>query len=304
MEGGNAAVRNTAFDLRRESGKMICQIRDIPVYYEENGEGMPVLCIHGYSVDHHLMSGCMEPVFANVRGYRRIYLDLPGMGRTPSAKWIKSGDNMLDVLKEFIAAVIPDGWFLVAGESYGGYLTLGLLHDMSDRIGGALFICPLLKSWVINSIEKEKLPRKQLLWKSDDMPSEDCDPDVKGFMDFAVIATPELLCMTKEQVLVGIKAADNEFLYNYLDGAYNHEYEAGLRVMEYEKPTCILTGRQDHAVGYEDAYAMLSRFPRATFAVLDCAGHNLQIDNEPVFYQMVKDWLKRVELNNMMYMYD
>lgn len=64
-----------------------------------------------------------------------------------------------------------------------------------------------------------------------------------------------------------------------------------------DKPTCIITGRQDSSVGYAHAYELLDKFPRATFAVLDCAGHNLQIESELLFNQLIKDWLKRIELN-------
>jgi len=275
---------------------MTCKIKDIPVYYEEYGEGKPVLCIHGYSVDHRLMSGCLEPVFSEVGGYQRIYLDLPGMGQTPSAKWIKSGDQVLKIIMEFINIMIPEQNFLVAGESYGGYLTLGLLHNMADRVDGVLLICPQMKSWIINNIEKEKLPAHQLLYKSEDMPVEEVEPDVTDFLNISAIATPAIYSQYQSDILSGMKIADQEFLFHYFDGAYRHDFEAGLRIMEYHKPACILTGRQDHFVGYLEAFEVAKRFSRATFAVLDCAGHNLQIDNEPVFSQMVKDWIWRVEI--------
>ena len=275
---------------------MIQLVRDLPVYYEERGEGKPVLCIHGYSLDHRMMMGCMEPIFEQMKGYRRIYLDMPGMGKTPSANRIKNNDDMLEVISEFIDAVIPGENFLVAGESHGGYMTLGLIKNMPDRINGVLMICPMVKSWVLNRVEKEKLPKKQTLWVDKDMPSEET-PDVKNFMDYAVIATPETLNRYKSEILSGISISDSEFLFNYFDGAYSHDFEAELRTMEFNKPSCIITGRQDHAVGYLDAFAMLNRFPRTTFAALDCAGHNLQIENEPIFSTMVKDWIWRVEMN-------
>ena len=81
---------------------MVCEILGIPVYYEQFGEGTPILFIHGWSVDHRLMSGCFEPVFIKLQGYQRIYLDLPGMGKTPSEKWIKNSDDTLKILLEFI----------------------------------------------------------------------------------------------------------------------------------------------------------------------------------------------------------
>lgn len=50
-------------------------------------------------------------------------------------------------------------------------------------------------------------------------------------------------------------------------------------------------------MGYLAAYELLVQFPRAAFAIVDCAGHNLQIDNEVLFNQFVKDWIWRIEMN-------
>ena len=94
---------------------MECIIGDLSVYYDVMGSGRPILMIHGYTVDHRLMSGCMEPVFRGRDGYRRIYVDLPGMGKTRSGKAITNSGAMLDVLLQFIDKVIPDECFLLAG---------------------------------------------------------------------------------------------------------------------------------------------------------------------------------------------
>jgi pimeloyl-ACP methyl ester carboxylesterase len=65
---------------------MKCKIKDICLNYEIIGAGNPIIMLHGYYVDHRLMSGCMEPVFRDKKGYKRIYLDLPGMGESESAE--------------------------------------------------------------------------------------------------------------------------------------------------------------------------------------------------------------------------
>jgi pimeloyl-ACP methyl ester carboxylesterase len=46
--------------------------------------------------------------------------------------------------------------------------------------------------------------------------------------------------------------------------------------------------------GYADQYALLPHYPRATFAVLDVAGHNLQIEQPVLFDALVNEWLDRV----------
>ncbi|WP_286167138.1 alpha/beta hydrolase [Clostridium sp. D33t1_170424_F3] len=56
-----------------------------------------------------------------------------------------------------------------------------------------------------------------------------------------------------------------------------------------------MTGRQDGCVGYRDLWRLLEDYPRATFAVLDMAGHNLQIEQPELFHSLVENWLVRTE---------
>jgi len=65
----------------------------------------------------------MEPIFAKKTGYKRIYIDLPGMGKTKAADWIINSDVMLEIVMAFIQKVIPGERFLLVGQSYGGYLS-------------------------------------------------------------------------------------------------------------------------------------------------------------------------------------
>ncbi|MCL1965174.1 MAG: alpha/beta hydrolase [Firmicutes bacterium] len=278
---------------------MECMVRDIPIYYEVYGEGKPVVCIHGYTVDHRLMTGCLEPVFEQTQGYKRIYLDLPGMGKTPSARWLRTAEDMLALLKEWIDTVIPGENLLLAGESYGGYLTLGLVHDLPERINGAMLICPAVAytSSAPGRILPRRLgpPARHVLHQSPGLKAGADASAMAAFLEMAVIATPETYEKYRRDILPGIRSADTDFLYRHFGAAYSDAFVEDLEAMVFEKPSCIVTGRQDHVVGYADAYKMLDRFPRATFAVLDGSGHNLQIEAVPVFNRLVMDWLGRVE---------
>lgn len=48
------------------------------------------------------------------------------MGKSLGAKRIKNSDHMLENIIEFINYLIPKSDYLLAGESYGGYLSRGL----------------------------------------------------------------------------------------------------------------------------------------------------------------------------------
>jgi pimeloyl-ACP methyl ester carboxylesterase len=66
----------------------------------------------------------------------------------------------------------------------------------------------------------------------------------------------------------------------------------------FKQPTLFLMGRQDATVGYRDAWAIIENYPRATFAILDQAGHNLQIEQERLFEELVGEWLARVKTDS------
>lgn len=73
-----------------------------------------------------------------------------------------------------------------------------------------------------------------------------------------------------------------------------HSFDCDKLSEKFCKPTLFLVGRQDSCVGYKDAWNILDNYPRATFAVLDKAGHNLQIEQGEVMSSLVDEWLERV----------
>ncbi|MBP7101274.1 MAG: alpha/beta hydrolase, partial [Leptotrichiaceae bacterium] len=121
--------------------------KEIKVNYEIIGEGQPLVMIHGLVCDMRLMKGCMEPIFKSMGSkgekYKRIYIDLPGMGKSESVEEIASSDKILEVLTSFIKDTIDEN-FLLVGESYGGYLARGILCEMMDKTNGLALICPVI----------------------------------------------------------------------------------------------------------------------------------------------------------------
>ena len=76
---------------------------------------------------------------------------------------------------------------------------------------------------------------------------------------------------------------------------YAFSFSVDQLLVPFEKPSLIFTGRQDAGVGYKDAWNFLEQYPRATFVVLDMAGHALQIEQETLFNALVHEFLDRVE---------
>jgi len=235
------------------------------------------------------MKGCMERVFQNSKGYRRIYLDMPGMGQTPGAGWVKNADVMLDILKKFIAQVIGSESFLVAGNSYGGYMALGLARDANLSIDGMFLLAPC----TVGEFASRRLPAKANAVVEDGLEEYVNSPeDFSNFLACAAVATKETWSKFASEVLPGINIADTAFLRQYRQAGFSFSFESELKKLQFNKPVVALTGKQDDSVGYEDTWETVKHLPQLTFAVLDNAGHNLQIEKAEIFEAHVREWLK------------
>lgn len=273
---------------------MECKLNEVTVYYEEYGEGKPVIMLHGYYPDHRLMSGCMEPVLFKRQGYRRIYIDLPGMGRTKGESWIDSSDKMLWVVLEFIDKVIPDENFLIAGESYGGYLARGVLYHMADRVDGLFLLCPV----TVAKHSERKLPTHKPIAVDNELISSLSKEDAEEFESMAVVQSKEIWERYDNEIFSGVRIADAPFLEKLRNEKFSFSFNVDALKEKFEKPVLLLMGRQDSSVGYKDAWGILDNFTRGTFAVLDRAGHNLQLEQVEVFNTLVNEWIDRAEEMN------
>lgn len=253
-------------------------IGDGPVHYVEHGEGSPVLALHGAGVDHREMMACLDSVFDSFTGYRRIYPDLPGMGRTPAPETIRSADDVLEVLLAFIDGVIGDQPLLVVGHSAGGYYAQAVAGRRPGQVVGLAMLCPLLAG--IHDV-----PEHDVVFRSGNVGNAE-------FRDYFTVQTSETLDRYQMYVEPGAALADQSAL-----ARIGERWELSTRPQEmapYRCPTLLVTGRQDSTVGYARALDLLEHYPRATFAVLDRAGHALPHEQPELLRALVTEWLDRV----------
>jgi len=268
---------------------MECIVRGITIYYEEVGDGRTLLMLHGWQGDHHQVSHDAEPLFEERAGWRRLYPDLPGMGRTPGADWITSQDHMLEVVLEFLDTVAPGERFAVGGVSLGGYLARGIVQKRLAQVDGVMMSVPVVGA----ALKRGERPQHQVLVQDPDFVSA-LEKDEQWLLGVIVAQSPELLTEFRRSFKPGFDAADGEFLER-VEANYHFSFDVDSLLEPCAAPTLIMTGRQDANCGYRGAWDLLDNFPRATFAVLDRAGHALSLEHKALYAALVSEWLDRVE---------
>lgn len=271
-----------------ENNNMYTSIKDVEIYFEIYGEGTPILMLHGFSPDMELMKGCMEPFFQKSgAAYKRIYIDLPGMGKSKQFAHLNNTDDMLDIVTGFIEKEIQNEAFLIAGESYGGYLARGVIARESFSVLGAFFICPVIYA----ARDKRTLPVKQTAAK-DELFLQTLGSDIKAaFEDNCVVLNELTYNRWTKEIVSGMNRADQPFLEK-ISG--NYSFGSWFKEPKFDQPSVFLLGRQDDVVGFEDAFHLKDNFHQGSYAILDGAGHNLQIERPILFDAYLEDWLKRI----------
>ena len=263
---------------------MECNIGDIAIFYETYGSGRPIVMLPGRPSDHRVMERFMEPIFAQRDGWLRIYPDLPGTGRSPGVDRLATHDQMLDAMLAFIDMVIPGQRFVLAGLSYGGYLARGVVYRRAASIDGVLLCAPQVKA---DPAQAHLPPRTPLV--EDPKLVADLGPGA----DLIVVQSPTVVEAVRD-VLAEVAIADHPF-NERLEVVGPFSFDVDALPTPFGGPTLMLTARQDFLCGYRDAWDLLDNYPRATFAVLDRAGHFVNIEQHVLCQALMREWLDRVE---------
>jgi pimeloyl-ACP methyl ester carboxylesterase len=253
-----------------------CRIGKVTVYYVALGEGTPVLVLHGAGVDHRETEACFEPALNTHHGHRRIYPDLPGMGRTAAPASLRSADDILDTLLRFTDEVVGPDPPLVVGHSAGAYYAQGIAARRPGRIAGLALVCPLLA-------RIRDVPAHRAVVAAEDLGDDE-------FRSYFVLQTPAMLDRYERYVAPAVPLADQAAIER-IGGRWELSRSGG---PPYDGPTLVVAGRQDSTVGYAAAADLLDYYPRATLAVLDGTGHALPHEQPDLLASLIDDWLIRV----------
>ncbi|MGL5849626.1 MAG: alpha/beta fold hydrolase [Phycicoccus sp.] len=248
------------------------------IHYAEHGSGAPLVALHGAGVDHREIEAAVESLDPGP-GLRRIYPDLPGMGRSTAGS-LTCNDDVVDLLIRFVHD-LGEGPALVVGHSYGAYLARGIAARRPDLVRGLALWCPVS--------EMARAVPGQAVVHEEDAADDELGPGQRvGFEEYVVVRTAQTARRYRDHVAPGTELVDEEALSRIFVG-----WRIDLGPQTFGAPTLILAARHDSVAGYQDAVDMLGHYPRATLAVVEDAGHALPHERPEVVAALFSDWLRR-----------
>jgi len=257
------------------------------VFARELGSGTPVVLLHGFGLDHRSLLP-LDSTFERSGNWRRIYLDLPGATRTP-ADAVNSAQETADAVLREIQARVSDEPFAVLGNSFGGMIARYVAHELRPQVLGLATVAGVF----VSAHGERNVPARTVLTH---------DPEIEPLLgsaleqyrEDAVVESAVDARSFLQYIRPGLDGADQNAI-DRISQRYSLDREPEVaHPLPFVQPTLHITGRQDHVVGYSDAWDRIEHYPRASFATLDAAGHNILFEQANVCSSLIADWLTRI----------
>jgi pimeloyl-ACP methyl ester carboxylesterase len=107
--------------------------KDVQLHYEADSNGKEnVVFIHGFLEDHTMWRPFCEPFPPK---YRKIFIDLPGFGKSDSLAYVHTMEEMAEAVK-FVLDHLKIRRVTLVGHSMGGYVSLAFTEKYPDAVRG------------------------------------------------------------------------------------------------------------------------------------------------------------------------
>ncbi|MAZ25987.1 MAG: alpha/beta hydrolase [Cytophagaceae bacterium] len=109
--------------------------KDKEVFYTVEGQGKPVVFLHGFLENH----GIFNPIISELISVKAILIDLPGHGRTP----VLDGENTMQEMAAMVRAILSQEGIdqaMLVGHSMGGYVALAFAKAYPEQTLGVFLM--------------------------------------------------------------------------------------------------------------------------------------------------------------------
>lgn len=273
-------------EVRAKHGKKSVALSKGTTAYEyAEGEGDPVVLVHGFSVP----SVVWDNTFTDLKNADRTVLryDLYGRGFSdrPSVKY--DAELYVTQLKELADKLLPGKQLILCGLSMGGAISVAFADKYPDKVSKLVLVDPagfpmptpgaatLIKVPLIGDYFGRVFARRAM---------------EKGLPDnFTTAVPPQVLAQSLEQIdYAGYADAIVSTVRNMnmtkMEDAYN-------RVGQRKTPTLLIWGKHDKVIPFANAALVKKAIPGAEVLELANSGHIPTIDESKKTHAAIREFL-------------
>lgn len=246
------------------------------VFYRVEGNGDPVILIHGNGLSHGQWKYNMGPLSGSYKVYA---LDLPGFGLSDKPDIDYNVTYYVNILKAFMEAAGIESANII-GHSYGGAIAAGLAASHPEKViklilSDSTGISPLGSLYtkeVFNMILRLMVRSRRLY----------CRPMFYNSISSSMLDDTLLATDNKESQKAFLKNCREILRY---DGDYINS------LMSIRAPTLIIWGNDDMLLPVSDAEKYHGLIPRSSVMVIERCGHLPNVENFKKFNKTVLEFL-------------
>ncbi len=262
---------------------MQTQVNGITLAYGDQGQGTPILFLHGFPLNRQLWAPQVEGLSNR---FRVITIDLRGHGESDAPLWHYGMDQFADDVKALLDHLsIPQAVFV--GLSMGGYILFAFYRKYADRVKGVILADTRAQADTAEGKEG-RFQMAQIAYK-------------KGASAIADLMIPKLCCpatvQMKPDLVQNVRAMIEGNQISGIAGDLMAMAERPDSIPLLDQITCptqVIVGELDLATPPSDATLMAEQIPDAQLAVIPGAAHLSNLEQPNAFSQIVGSFVSDI----------
>ena len=267
--------------LALEAERRFVPTNGIQTYYEDTGQGEPVVFIHGFSLDHRMWQGQME--FA--KQYRVVCYDVRGHGRSAAELPWTAGDQVADLLAVLDQLRIQRAHLV--GLSMGGGIAVNFALAHPERVKSLVLAAPGIEGFFFSPENIQRWLALMEICRAQG--TEGCRAKMLDEPVFDGVRH-------RAGLFAEIKKILQDFPTKTLTNPYTPPAAPTPleRLPEIHAPTLVMIGALEQADMRAIADIAAQRIPGARKKVFENAGHLLNMEQPAEFNAALGAFLKEV----------
>lgn len=259
-------------------------VNGLPIAYTDDGDGHPLLFIHGFPLNRQMWA---PQVGELAKVARVIAPDLRGHGESPRLPGPYEMDLLASDMAAFLDALAIKKRIVICGLSMGGYVAFAFYRKYPERLRAMI----LTATRAAADTTDGKANRDAMADRVSTM----------GIMPVVDAMAPKLLSpiSLKEKPDLAKKVSDimqttsAEGMIGALMGMKLRPDTSGM-LKEIQVPTLVVHGADDQIVPLQEARQMADKIPGAQFEMIPLAGHLPNLEQPELFNKLLMEFILRL----------